>query len=138
MKFIDKLRDLLHDPTIDRPCGVGLRELIVTLGQLMYEIELADSGEEDRYIDWVYECRKLGCEIVGAHGWQYDHCGYYGHQYCDACGASKYPELRKLSCSEASEKYGNITEDQYLEQRKEQLKHLKQESCTTNPLQKKE
>ena len=58
MKFIDKLRKLINDPTIDEPCGVGLDELFPLLINLLFQIGLEDEEEEDKYVDWVQECRE--------------------------------------------------------------------------------
>ena len=121
MKFIDKLRKLINDPTIDEPCGVGLDELFPLLISLLFQIELEDEQEEDKYIDWVQECREQICKITGEHYWEFDQCCYFGHKYCITCHLPQYPELRKLSCSEAREKYGKITEEQYLEIRDEPI-----------------
>jgi len=121
MKFTDKLRKLINDPTIDEPCGVDLGGLLPALIALLSEIELEDEEEQDKYIDWVQECREQICKITGKHYWEFDQCCYFGHKYCITCHLPQYPELRKLSCSEAREKYGKITEEQYLEIRDEPI-----------------
>ena len=80
---------------------------------LVGEVYLSDDDECDRLSEWEAKVRMLTCEILGGHRFEYDHCGYWGHKYCVNCHAPMYPELNRLRCSEAIEKIGPISEDEY-------------------------
>ena len=80
---------------------------------LLSEVVLKDEREDEKLDDWHTEVRLLICEIIKQHIWTYDHCCYWGHQYCITCRQPKYPELNKLKCSEAKNKVGDISEEEY-------------------------
>ena len=88
-------------------------EVSAAICQLLGELVLKDDSEDEKLIDWEQEIRELRCKVIGEHDWTFDHCCYWGHQFCCGCHAHKYPELGKLRCSEAKQKIGDITEDEY-------------------------
>lgn len=88
-------------------------EVAEAICSLLSEIILADDSECEKLADWEQAIGEQRCKILGKHVWEYDHCGYWGHQYCRCCRVAKYPELQKLRCSDAIAKVGRIKEEQY-------------------------
>lgn len=80
---------------------------------LLDEVILCNDSETDKLDEWLNEIRFMQCRIMGEHSWVYDHCGFWGHQYCAECRAPKYKELIGMRCSEARKRIGNITESEY-------------------------
>lgn len=75
--------------------------------------EICIEGEyEDQFDDWRDKVAGAWCELSGEHQWVYDHCGFWGHQYCLWCRTPKYPEIPGR-CSECGDLM-KITEAEYL------------------------
>lgn len=83
---------------------------------MLSETVLQSDEETEKLTDWEQEIRDLICKVIGEHVWEYDQCGYWGHQYCVSCHNPKYPELMKLRCSEAVAKIGCIREEDYTDE----------------------
>lgn len=111
--IVDELRKLMRSEITDPEHDCTAAEVAGAVCCLLGEIILKDDKECDKLANWEQEIRELRCKIIGEHTWEYDHCGYWGHQYCLGCGQSKYPELAKLRCSEAIAKVGRIEESEY-------------------------
>jgi len=79
---------------------------------LLDSVDIADkSNITDQYYDWVESVGSAWCKLTRRHYWVYDHCGFWGHQYCLYTGIRKYPEIPSR-CSECGELM-KITEDEY-------------------------
>ena len=114
MSIKDKLLDIYKSDEVNQEHDVSASELSRLICDLFSEILLLNDNEDEIFDNWIMELRLQKCKIINnGHEWEYDQCGYWGHQYCIGCNRSKYPELSSLSCSEAIEKIGKITEEQY-------------------------
>lgn len=111
--IVDELRQLMRAEITDPEHDCKAADVAAAVCNLLGEIILKDDAECNRLSDWEQEIRELRCKLLGEHVWEYDHCGYWGHQYCVVCHQRKYPELGKLRCSEAIEKIGRIDESEY-------------------------
>ena len=80
---------------------------------LLDEVCLLDDSENDKFDEWVNDVRMAQCRIMGEHSWIYDHCGFWGHQYCAGCRAPKYKELIGMRCSDVFKRIGKISESEY-------------------------
>lgn len=108
------IRNLIRPEIIDPEHDCSAAQLSGVICQLLGETILTDDSEDSKLDDWLSEIRALRCTIIAEHEWIFDQCGYWGHQYCIGCHAAKYPDLAPLRCSEAKEKVGAITEEEYL------------------------
>lgn len=82
---------------------------------LLDYVDIDGCGElEDQFYEWKETVGATWCKLTGRHYWVHDHCGFWGHQFCNYCGTPKYPEIPGR-CSECSE-LAKITEDQYKSQ----------------------
>ena len=107
--LIDAIRDLavsVPDDIDEDP-----RKIV---GAIMFLIdEIYIEGEyEEQFDNWRDRVAKLWCEVSGEHVWINDHCGFWGHQYCQSCRAAKYPEIPG-SCSKCGDLM-KITEAEYV------------------------
>ena len=94
-------------------------EVAKSICELTENILLADDLEVEKLSEFEESIRQLLCDkIVGFHSWQFDQCGYWGHQYCAVCLVSRYPDLASMRCSDAYKKTENATEEQWLERLK--------------------
>lgn len=111
--IVDELKQLMRAEITDPEHDCSAADVAGAVCCLLGEIILKDDAECDKLDDWEKEIRELRCKIIGEHVWEYDQCGYWGHQYCFGCHKAKYPELMKLRCSEAIAKIGRIEESEY-------------------------
>lgn len=112
--IVAELQNLMRAEVINPEHDCTAAEVSAAICSLLSEIVLASDTECDKLTDWEQEIRSLRCKIVGEHEWTYDHCCYWGHQYCLGCHERKYPELSILSCTAAIEKIGRIKESEYV------------------------
>ena len=109
--IIDKFyRDYCPDG-VQEDCTA--EEMVKSLCIMIDEIFLKDENEYEKFYKWVEKIIQLQCEVIADHKWIYDHCGFWGHQYCEKCHEVKYPDLGKLSCSEAFKLLNGMTEEEY-------------------------
>lgn len=109
--IIDKLYSQHFNNVVEEDCSA--EEMAKSICALIDEILLKDDDEYEKFYKWVEAVTKLQCEIISDHKWILDHCGFWGHQYCVKCHEMKYPDLGKLSCSEAYAKLNGKTEEEY-------------------------
>lgn len=115
MSVVARLREILCSGACDPEQNSTASEVVAAICSLLDETVLADDTESDKLDVWLAGIRDLRCKVIAEHEWEHDHCGYWGHQYCLACNRIKYPELARLSCSEALATIGSITEKEYQE-----------------------
>ena len=112
--IVDELKHLMRAEVTAPEHDCSAAEVAGAVCMLLGEIILKDDSECEKLGDWEQEIRELRCKIIGEHVWEFDQCGYWGHQYCLSCNQQKYPELGKLRCSEAIAKIGRIEELEYV------------------------
>lgn len=100
---------------INKKLFVELNNIIRAIDDLSYQF--LDHPQSDSLCDWIEKLQQWVCR-ASEHDWQYDQCGYWQHQYCIQCGAAKYPDMAKQSCSELTVKMGEITEEDFIKQTK--------------------
>lgn len=84
----------------------------IVLAILSLTEEICVEGEyEEQFDQWCDEIADLWCKVNGEHLWTFDHCGFWGHQYCALCRSPKYPEIPG-SCSKCVDLM-KITESEY-------------------------
>mgnify|MGYP003405198786 CR=1 FL=1 len=113
MNIAAKIRDLAASPEAAKLQTCSASDVVDAIILLLGEIILLDEAECEKLADWEDEVRGLVCKLKGEHSWLYDHCGFWGHQYCWLCRDYKYPELGGSLCS-AKNVVGDMTEDEYL------------------------
>lgn len=79
---------------------------------ILNDIVLEDDAEDNKFYAWQNKIKSITCDMFG-HKWIDDHCAYWGHKYCGVCDIPKYPSIVTLSCHEAFEIVGNISEEEY-------------------------
>lgn len=88
----------------------------VTASKMAYELcrlgeSIALKGEEDeRFLKWLEHCREALCKICGDCVWTHDHCGHWGHMYCESCDKPKHPDLAHMGCGEISKQWASEAE----------------------------
>lgn len=92
-------------------------ELSILLCRIVRNTLLKNDNEDILIDAWEEQISKLRCELLTGHDYELDHCGYWGHKFCYSCGGSEYPELSKLSCSEAIKMTKGVSEDEYKSKR---------------------
>lgn len=111
--IVDELKKLNRAEVTDPEHDCTAADVGAAVCSLLAETILKDEAETDKLSEWEDGIRRLLCDLIGEHTWTFDHCGYWGHQYCLGCHMHRYPELGTLRCSAAIEKVGNVTEDEY-------------------------
>ena len=108
-KLVEAIRDLTAsvDETKEKT-----NDLVSALMLLLDEVTVDD---EEVFYDWTDKIGQAWCEASGNHKWTHDHCGFWGHQFCDFCHQRKYPEVPSR-CGDCLELM-KMTEDQYMETR---------------------
>lgn len=62
----------------------------------------------------IEQAQEWVCEHFGEHEWAHDQCGYWQHQHCLHCRASKYPDMAWKRCGELDAEMGKMTEQDWL------------------------
>lgn len=86
------------------------KSIVAAILFLLDEIQIVGEYEE-QFDNWRDNVAGSWCKVSGEHCWTHDHCGFWGHQYCNWCRTAKYPEIPS-SCSECGDLM-KITENQY-------------------------
>jgi hypothetical protein len=110
MNIAVKIRNLAATVLAD-PQKCSASDVVDAIILLLGETVLEDPAECEKLAEWEDEVRGLVCKLKGEHSWLYDHCGFWGHQYCWLCRDSKYPELGSLACCKVL--LGDMTEAEY-------------------------
>lgn len=117
MNIVDQIL-ALRPRSLDKEHDVTFADIASAIRHLLAEIVLKDDAECEKLDEWEDQIAELRCKISGNHEWEFDQCGYWGHQYCLHCDAAKHPELASLSCRDAVDKVGKITEEEYIQSQK--------------------
>ena len=111
--IVDEIKRIMRPDVTEPEHDCTAIEVANAITLLLDEIILKDEAQCELLGQWHNEIRSLQCKLLREHSWAFDHCGYWGHQYCECCNVAKYPDLRALRCSEAHSKIGNIKESEY-------------------------
>jgi hypothetical protein len=114
MNVAERILDLRRHCDDDSDCTA--QEVIAAVCDLMSEIVCCTDAENDILQEYEERIRAIRCEMQLDHEWIYDHCCFWGHQYCTNCRKAKYPTLVGLLCSEACELVGgkHVTEAEWV------------------------
>lgn len=86
-------------------------EVLRAFQLIAQDIVLEDDSETEKLEKLDQIVSRLYCDETGGCNFEHDQCGYWGHDLCYKCNRRQYPELGRLSCSEAKSKVREAISD---------------------------
>lgn len=111
-KITEAVTDLIED-IYSLDDKVTAAEFVGAINEFVDWVILDDDKESEELEKFKELLALEYCRLKGGHRWTFDHCGYWGHQYCVNCGNAKYPELVGLRCDDAAKVTNRCTEENY-------------------------
>lgn len=98
---------------VQHESSASIAEIVRPICYLLNELVLTSDTDGDRLAAFTAAVLSAVCtEINGGHEFVLDQCGWWGHAYCPECGTPKYESI--LSRKDFTERYGELTEQEYL------------------------
>ena len=116
-KQTEELLRQLDDVADDGDIHVSAEKLINLYCTAIDSTVPSDEHDPATFYKFADKVLQARCSLFGCK-WEYDHCGLWQHKRCYSCCNVKYPEIPG-SCSKIPEEIRKMTEEEYLESRKE-------------------